>query len=81
MQVDPIKPTMKAPGNERLKLKHDEPPSKFAFRLNLRRYFEMHDKLDAALSSRQDLPHVRCRMGLQSGSVAGACTRPLFGST
>ena len=38
MQVDPIKPTLKAPGTKRLKLKYDEPLSKFAFKLNVRRY-------------------------------------------
>ena len=26
VQVDPIKPTLKAPGTERVKLKHGEPP-------------------------------------------------------
>ena len=38
MQVDPTKPTLKAPGTERLKLKSDEPLSNFAFKFNLRRY-------------------------------------------
>jgi len=38
VQVDPIKPTLKAPGTKRLKLKHDEPLSNFAFKFNLRRY-------------------------------------------
>jgi len=36
--VDPIKPTFKAPGSERLKLKCDDLLSNFAFKLNLRRY-------------------------------------------
>ena len=40
MQVDPIKPTLKAPGTERLKLKCDEPLSNFAFKFNLRRYLQ-----------------------------------------
>ena len=38
MQVHPIKPTLKAPGSVRLKLKCDEPLSNFAFNCNLRRY-------------------------------------------
>ena len=42
MQVDPIKPTLKAPGTERLKRKCDEPPSNFAFNFNLRRYSQSH---------------------------------------
>ena len=40
MQVDPTKPTLKAPGSKRLKLKHDGPLSNFAFKFNLRRYIE-----------------------------------------
>ena len=38
VQVDPMKPMLKAPGITRLKLQHDEPPSRFAFNFNLRRY-------------------------------------------
>ena len=37
MQVDPVKPTLKAPGTKRLKLKCDEPLSDFAFNFNMRR--------------------------------------------
>ena len=38
MQVDPMNPTLKAPGTKRLKLKNDELLSNFAFKFNLRRY-------------------------------------------
>ena len=38
MQLDPIKPTLKAPGPNLLTLKCDEPLSTFAFKFNLRRY-------------------------------------------
>ena len=38
MQVDPIKPRLKLPGTKRLKLKCDEPFSRFAFKFKLRRY-------------------------------------------
>jgi hypothetical protein len=38
LQVEPMKPMLKAPGTKRSKLKHDEPPAKFAFNSNLRRY-------------------------------------------
>jgi len=38
VQVDPIKPKVKAPGTERLKPNYDEPLSNFAFNFNLRRY-------------------------------------------
>ena len=38
MQVDPIKPTLKAPGTEHLTLKYDKLVSCFAFKLCMRRY-------------------------------------------
>ena len=38
VQVDPIKPTLKAHGTKRLKLYYDEPPSHFADNFNLRRH-------------------------------------------
>ena len=37
MQIDPIKPTVKAPGTKRWNLKSDEVLSSFAFKFNLRR--------------------------------------------
>ena len=45
MQVDPLKPMLKAPGTKRLKLRYDEPLSNFAFKINLRRYSEVYDWL------------------------------------
>jgi len=38
VQVDPIKPTWKAPGSKRLELQYGEQLSNFAFKFNLRRY-------------------------------------------
>ena len=38
MQVDPIKPTLKVPATERLKLKCQQLLSNFGFKSNLRRY-------------------------------------------
>jgi len=38
VQVDPIKPTLKPTGTKHLELQYDEPPSKFSFKINLRRY-------------------------------------------
>jgi len=38
VQVEPIKPVLKAPGTERLKLLSDELLSRFALKFNLRRY-------------------------------------------
>jgi len=37
VQVDPIRPTLKAPGIKLLKVKYDKPLSIFAFKFNLRR--------------------------------------------
>ena len=45
VQVEPMKPTLKAPGTERWKLKHSELLSNFAFRINLRRYIKVRDML------------------------------------
>jgi hypothetical protein len=38
VQVDPIKPTLKAPGTKRLKLKYAVTLSNLGFKFNLRRY-------------------------------------------
>jgi len=38
VQVDPIKPSLKAPGTKRLKLIYDGPLSNFTFKFNLHRY-------------------------------------------
>jgi hypothetical protein len=38
VQVDPLKPMMKAPRTKHLKPYYDEPPSNFAFKFNMRRY-------------------------------------------
>ena len=38
VQVDPMKPKLKAPGTKRLKRTFDVLVSKFAFKFNLRRY-------------------------------------------
>ena len=52
MQVDPMKPTLKAPGIKLLKLECDEPLSEFAFKFNLRRYSEEGGDVD--LRDKQD---------------------------
>ena len=42
MQVDPIKPTLKAGGYKRLKPKYVKLLSSFAFKFNLRRFSAVH---------------------------------------
>ena len=41
MQVDPIKPMLKAPGTKRLKRRCVETPSNFTFKFNVRRCNEV----------------------------------------
>jgi len=43
VQVDPSKPTVKAPGSMLSKLRYDGPVSNFAFNFNLRRYTKVVD--------------------------------------
>ena len=49
MQVDPITPTLKAPGYQRLKLKCDDLLSDFAINFNLRCYTE--ETVEAAMAA------------------------------
>jgi hypothetical protein len=42
VQVDPIKPILKAPKTKRLKLEYDVLPSNFAVKFTLRRYTAAH---------------------------------------
>jgi len=60
-QLDPIKPTLKAPGIKLLKLKYDKPLSNFTFKFNLRRY----SKVEGAGVLRRALLRLvvrRCRL-------------------
>jgi hypothetical protein len=61
MQVDPIKTTLKPRGTTHLKLGHDEPPSHFAFKFNLRQYSmdassaaEWHSNMSASADAAGD---------------------------
>jgi Leucine-rich repeat (LRR) protein len=38
LNLEPMRPVLKAPGTQRLKLNYDEPTSNSAFKFNLRRY-------------------------------------------
>ena len=55
MQVDPIKPTLKAPGVKRLKLQYDGPVSKFAFKSNFRHYTQGRLILEVVPETREAL--------------------------
>ena len=72
MQVDPFKPTLKAPGTKRLKLKYEKLVSNPGFKLKMRRF----SKADDAVRE-MELKHMIAAEELE----AGAYTRPLSGST
>ena len=59
MQVDPIKPTLKTPGTQRLKLQYDELLSSFAFNLNLRRFTEASEYADYMAEKLIAMPAMR----------------------
>jgi hypothetical protein len=65
VHVDPIKPTLTAPGTKRLKLKYYILLSTFAFKVNLRRYDTCYVRFCASDYTLE----------------AGAYTRPLLSST
>ena len=64
-----MRPNLKAPGTNRLKLRYDESLSNFAFKFNSRRHTKDGGKL------RRELRHNLTRF------TAGAYTRPRFCST
>jgi len=72
VQVDPIKPTLKAPGTKCLKLKHVTLFSSFAFKIDVRRYTKVSLGVSAVLTELAENP---------ARVEAGAYTRPLFSST
>ena len=76
MQVEPLKSKLKATGAERLKLKHDDLLSRFAFKFNLRRYnMALRTTILAKMTNRL------MSLATANGLAAGAYTRPLFSST
>ena len=62
MHFDPVEPTLKAPGNKRLKQPHDEALSSFAFKFNLRRY----SMAQLAPQQKDKYKVRRCRLTLSS---------------
>jgi len=67
VQVDSIKPVLKAPVTKRLILAYDEPLSNFAFKFNMRRY-NMAPKLHEYLAKRDRRDKTR---GLAGGGGGG----------
>jgi len=83
-----MKPTLKAPGSERLKLEHEKLLSHFAFKFNLRRYnTEARDappvapNANASAAGKKGGKASKKSAPLVEWKWAGNCTRPLFSST
>jgi len=64
VQVDPIKPTLKAPRTKRLKRKYDELVSNVSFKFNLRRY------TPACATTRRTSPWCSVRPGASPRSAS-----------
>jgi len=63
VQVYPVKPTLKAPGSKRSRLKYDILLSSFAFKFNVRRYIQVLVGRQGSMQGRNGLPMVgRCRL-------------------
>jgi hypothetical protein len=85
VQVDPIKPTLKAPESQRLKLGHEKTLSNLTDEFNLRRYTVV-EAVDCVVDF---VPQNLKRSGravaglfdLVEKAMAVAYTRPLFSST
>ena len=67
MQVDPIKPQLKAPGTKRLKLKHDKLLSRFAFKFNLHRYIKVMSAQPIILALANPTPEVQPELVREEG--------------
>ena len=82
MQVDRIKPALKALGTKRLKLKYDESPLNFAFKFKLRRYSEARKaRRRAAMDGYKAVLVERGTRVTSQWRKAGTYTRPLFSTT
>ena len=90
MQVDPIRPTLRAPGTKRSKLKCADLHSSFAFELNLRRYIleakeRAIDSLRETLSAtRRSLEHritkaedILCMAAAPPATAMHPCATPM----
>ena len=73
VQVEPIKPTLKAPGSERSKLKYDEPLSTLAFNFNMRRYTKELSYAHAVEASALRTQLADLRAQLTAALMVGRC--------
>ena len=92
MQIDPIKPSLKAPGTNLLTIKCNKPLSTFAFKLNLRRYTKDNNTTNSAaveaMALRAEVSARRQESGLteqmrlalpgEAGGLLRTSTRPMM---
>ena len=76
MQIDPIKPALKAPGTMRFP-KHDEPLSNFAFKLKLCRYTTVVVKPAAPANRLTATPTVPASASRLSGIIGLPADAPV----
>jgi hypothetical protein len=72
VQVAPIKPTLKAAGTKRLKLKCDQPLSNFAFNFNVRHYNSDSDGVPSLLSSDGEEERARAATAASAAATKAA---------
>ncbi len=72
VQVEPMKPMLKAPGTKRLKLKYDGPLSFCALKMNLRRYNTDSEKDDSFLDVFPEPAKARGASSSKTGIEIGA---------
>jgi len=75
VQVEPMKPVLKAPVVKRLQPKYDEPLSNFAFNVNLRRY-TMAQQFLAASGSSSNSSTVRSSRSFSIGELGAVQVEP-----
>jgi hypothetical protein len=81
VQVEPIKPVLKAPGTKRSKLKYDEQLSTPAFKYNLHRYKQCVFVRSAARRAALPAEFTDGLCFTVEQGKAGAHSRSLFSST
>jgi hypothetical protein len=81
VQVDPIRPTLTAPGTWRLELIYHESLSNAAFNFNLRRYIMDASRYQAEAEKHGERSGRLAAQASAAVTEAGAYTRPLFRST
>jgi len=84
VQVDPMRPMLKAPGTKRLKLKYHKLLSSFAFEFNLRRYSTATSTSSCTATSRRarwGRRHAATRVEARVKTRVETCVETCVGSS